>query len=355
MEEHGGDIYARRVNIDFSVNINPLGIPEKVRKEAMRGVEMSEHYPDVHHTRLLDKMEKAYQIPKEHITLGSGAIELIYALVHATKPQSGLIVEPTFLEYEKALDIVDCRRDFYIAPEENEFEIGMDFLDIVRDGSYDIVFLCNPNNPTGRLIKKKRMQELLEICEQKDTLLVVDECFMDFVKKGKNHSLLGRYQDYQHLIVVKAFTKIFSMPGLRLGYAVTANEELRKKIRKMLPPWNVSIPAQFAGVAALGEKDFVERSKDYLFGEREWMENELKKLGVKVYPSRTNYLLFRGPEGMDDWCMKEYILIRNAENFRGLSKGYYRIGIKSRKDNEKLIQVLKKHRMEIEEWSESRK
>lgn len=341
MEVHGGNIYDRTITIDFSISVNPFGIPERVRKEAMRGVEMSEHYPDMKQTRLLDKMEKAYKIPKEDILLGAGAIELLYTAVHALHPKNALVVAPTFSEYERALDAVECPYDYYIAKEELDFEIQSDLAEEIKNGNYDMVFMCNPNNPTGTLIKKKYMQEILQISEEKKTLLVVDECFMDFVKKGKSHSLLARYQDYQQVLVIKAFTKTFSMPGLRLGFAVTRNREVREKIRKMLPPWNVSVPAQFAGVAALKERDYVERSKDYVIGEREWLAAQLVKLGFKVYPSKTNYLLFKGPEGLDELCMKERLLIRNAGNFHGLTEGYYRIGIKQHKENQQLIKVLK--------------
>lgn len=341
MELHGGNIYDKQVKLDFSVNINPLGIPEKVRKAAIRGVELSEHYPDVKQSRLLRKLAVFHEVNEDRLVLGNGASELIYALANAVRPKRALVLGPTFNEYERALGNVKCQVEYYLAKEVDGFEIGENVLEKFRQGSYELLCICNPNNPTGKLIKKRILQDLVDIAKEKGVLVLIDECFMDFVKKEKEHTMLSRISSYSNVIILKAFTKIYAMPGLRLGYMVAGNKKMALALRKMLPPWNISVPAQAAGVAALKETDYVQRSRDYTITEREFMEQGLEQMGYPVFHSRTNYILFKGPKGLQDICMDKGILIRDAGSFKGIPKGFYRIGLKKREHNEQLLAVLK--------------
>lgn len=341
MELHGGNIYDKQVKIDFSININPLGIPDKVRKAASLGVELSEHYPDINKTALTNKLTEYYSINKNQLAVGGGAIEMIYTLVHMIRPKRALIIGPTFVEYERALKTTHSKYDYYFAREEDDFVVTKDVFPLLKSGKYDMVFVCNPNNPTGLLIERKRSQKFMEICREKQIITVIDECFMEFTMKDKKYSMLTDFEEYPNLVIIRAFTKIFAMPGLRLGYAISVNEELMNELNNMMPPWNVSVPAQFAGVAALQEKSFIERTKVFLTTEREWLIRQLQEVGCKVYDTKANFILFKAREGLQDDCMKQGILIRDASSFEGIPKGFYRIGIRKREDNEKLIKLLK--------------
>lgn len=341
MELHGGNIYDKQVKIDFSININPLGIPDKVRKDALLGVELSEHYPDINKTALTQKLMDYYSINKEQIAIGGGAIEMIYTLVHMLRPQKALIIGPTFVEYERALKTIDAEYDYYFAKEEDGFVVTKDVFACLESQEYDMVFVCNPNNPTGQLIERKRSKKFMEFCREHNMITVIDECFMEFVMKDKKYSMLTDMEEYTNLIVIRAFTKIFAMPGLRLGYAISANTDFINGLKNHMPPWNVSVPAQFAGVAALKEKTYIERTKLFLATEREWMIGQLQALGCKVYETKANFILFKAREGLQDDCMKYGILIRDASSFAGIPVGFYRIGIRKREDNEKLIKILK--------------
>lgn len=341
MELHGGNIYDKQVKIDFSININPLGIPEKVRKGALLGVELSEHYPDINKTALTNKLCEYYSINQNQLAIGGGAIEMIYSLVHMIRPKRALIIGPTFIEYERALKTINGEYDYFFAKEEDDFVVTKEVFSYLRSGKYDMVFVCNPNNPTGQLIERKRSQKFMEICREEKIITVVDECFMEFVMKDKKYSMLTDFEEYPNLVVIRAFTKIFAMPGLRLGYAISVNTERMERLNQMLPPWNVSVPAQYAGVAALQEKNFIERTKVYLTTEREWLIHQLEELGCKVYATKANFILFQAREGLQADCMKQGILIRDASSFEGIPSGFYRIGIRKREDNEKLIKLLK--------------
>lgn len=343
MEIHGGNIYDKSVNIDFSISVNPLGLPEKVRKEAIRGVELCEHYPDITYSTLRQVIREYYGITGEEVALGNGGTELLYTIVHIKQPKKALIIGPTFIEYQRALEIEGCEFEYYMMREEDEFELQPDILERLQTREYDMLFLCNPNNPTGKLVKKKLLLEIIELCEANDITLLLDECFMGFVKKEENHSYVWNHASYPHLVVLRAFTKMFAMPGLRLGYAVSSNTDLMEKTRRMMPPWNVSLPAQYAGVAAMREENYIKETKNFIYNEREWMQDQLEKLGFAVISSKANFILFRGPLGLQEICMEKGILIRDAGSFEGIRPGYYRIGLKKRKFNEQLLKVLREY------------
>lgn len=339
---HGGDIYSKPYRLDFSANINPFGMPESVKAAAMEGVVKSVHYPDVQCRKLREEIAKKEMVPEEWIICGNGAAELIFSLVRARNPRKALIISPGFAEYEQALRQSECKISFYQLEKENGFLLREGYLKYLQE-DIDIAFLCNPNNPTGILIPNKILNEILKICKEKRIFLVLDECFLEFVSSRLQNFQKEKLKEIPEMFIIKAFTKMYGMPGLRLGYGLCANVELLNKMRQGLQPWNVSLPAQMAGIAACTEQDFVQRTQEYISEERNFLVNELKKLRFQVYASQANYIFFEAPFNLFSVCEKEGILIRDCSNYRGLSKGYYRIAVKTRDENKELIRVLDKH------------
>ena len=184
MHHHGGDIYSHGQVVDFSANINYRGMPDAVRKAARAGVEESIHYPDPVCRRLREAIARREQVEKEQVICGNGAADLIFSLVLARKPKQALLCAPTFSEYEQALQTVDCRVLRYPLKECHGFSLQQDILEAITK-DVDLVFLCNPNNPTGVTIQRELLWRILERCREKDTLLVVDECFLDFLEDGE--------------------------------------------------------------------------------------------------------------------------------------------------------------------------
>lgn len=339
---HGGDIYSRTYRLDFSTNINPFGMPENVIYEAQKGVVLATHYPDVQYRELRNAIAAAEDVCPEWIICGNGAAEVIFGLVLAKKPKSGLLIAPGFAEYEQALKTVDCDLTFYECRKTAGYLIEEDYLEALEKGT-DIAFLCNPNNPTGLLIEEHLLDQIIEKCSEKNIMLVLDECFLEFVAKSFQNPQKARLKDVPQLFILKAFTKMYGMPGLRLGYGMCSDEDFLKKMREVLQPWNVSIPAQYAGIAALGEVEFVEMTRDYVQRERVYMINELRKLGFSVLDSQANYIFFHGPEDLFEVCQDHGILIRDCSNYRGLGRGSYRIAVKLREENDALLTVLQEH------------
>ena len=204
----------------------------------------------------------------------------------------------------------------------------------------DVVMLCNPNNPTGCLIDGNLLEKILQRCREYHIYLLLDECFVDFVDEPEKTTSKQLLEQYREMFILKAFTKLYAMAGLRLGYGMSRNTELLQKMEQCLQPWNISIPAQAAGVAALREKAYVAESKQLIRQERKWLQEQLKTLGIRVYDSAANYIFFRGPEGLTEKLLKQQIIIRDCSGYPGLGEGYYRIAVRTHAENEKLIQIM---------------
>ena len=332
--EHGGNIYNYNDIIDFSANINPLGMPLKVREAVMNSADLWEKYPDPECVELRKTLSETEDIPYENIVTGNGADDLIYRIVHAFKPKKAVICVPTFGEYEKALEEIGCTVDWLFLKEENDFCVTADILEMLTPDA-DILFLCSPNNPTGQLIPPDLLKKISVKCMENNIIFVCDECFMGFAENGENYSL--KQYINRNSIILKAFTKLYAMPGLRLGYALCGSENNAGKLQHSGQFWSVSVPAQAAGIAAVKEKKYVCETIGYVKKEREFLRCELQKYGIKVFPSAVNYLLFKADKQLDDRLIEKGILIRNCANYRGLCEGFYRIAVRTHEENKLLI------------------
>lgn len=336
---HGGDIYRHRDCLDFSANCNPLGTPEGVRRAVTDSLDELAYYPQVGYENLRKAIAEYEGVGENEIICGNGAAELIYTLILARKPKKALVFAPTFAEYEQALENLGCQVTYYYLEEENEFQPEDDFLGWLTP-QMDMVFLCNPNNPTGLLLDPDFLNRVLAACREHQITLVVDECFLDFVRDPENHSLKGRLSECPNLFLLKAFTKRYSMAGIRLGYGLCANAGLLARMEEVTQPWNLSVIAQKAGIAALKEEAYVEEGRQVVFGELKRMKEAFRRMEIPCYDSQANYLFFRGPQDLRERCEKAGVLIRDCSNYTGLSKGFYRVAVRLPKENEKLLQVL---------------
>lgn len=342
---HGGDIYRNQVQYDFSVNINPLGIPEGVAAALHQAVEECRAYPDMQHQALKQAISEMTGVRTEDVICGNGASELFMAIMQALKPGKAVIPVPSFYGYEWAAEAAGCECIYYEMPAEQNFSLT---AAVIRNMLAEIpadtrmLILANPNNPVGNVIGRKVLQELFSACQKRNILVVLDECFLEFTEEEEAASWIKRTAEFSNLIVVRAFTKLFAIPGVRLGYLVCGNEALKQKIKRVLPEWNISVFAERAGEAACRERDYREKTRQLVQTEREYMKDALRKTGVYVYDSRANFLLIQSKTALYEPFLSRGILIRDCKNFRGLKEGYYRIAIKSREENQILIQELSK-------------
>ena len=218
--------------------------------------------------------------------------------------------------------------------------LGEDFIEAL-DKETKLIYLANPNNPTGQLIPPEILKGILKRCQELDIIVVVDECFLPFCEEAGFYEEMEAGMKCGNLIQVRAFTKTFAIPGVRLGYLICRNREVCQKIARQLPEWNLSVFAQMAGCAAAKETEFIGESRKLIKEQRSILIKELTSLGFRVYPSRADYILFYTELPLYELLLKKQILIRNCENYRGLSKGYYRIAVRGQAENERLISALR--------------
>lgn len=344
---HGGDVYSARQKmkqepLDFSANINPMGMPPGAVRAAADALQQCTQYPDPLCRELRAALAAYEGIPAEQIVCGNGAADLIFRIVAATHPQRALLLEPTFAEYEQALRSMDCSIAYFPLQESEGFVLPEAFLQQLTP-EINLLFLCNPNNPTGRTVSPALLQEIWKRCEEAGILLVVDECFNEFLEHPERNTLKGVLKPGTNAVILKAFTKSFAMPGLRLGYGLCGNKSLAERIFFCGQPWGVSIPAQAAGVAALQEQGYLERMRRLIQTERRWLSENLARLGLCVFPSEANYILFRTETEIPlrERMEQRGVLIRACGNYRGLDDRYYRIAVRGHGENERLIAALK--------------
>lgn len=343
---HGGDIYSKKFEnrgkiFDFSANINPFGLPKGVKEALKKAAVNCADYPDPFCRELSEAVAKFHNISSESLFFSNGAADVLFRLALAIKPKKTLLLAPTFADYEKAYNVSGSEFVYYTVLEENDFEIQENILDEI-DESLDLMVICNPNNPTGKLIKQDILFKVLEKCKEKNIKLLIDECFIDFVNEKDKYSFIEAVKDYSNLIILKAFTKTYAMAGVRLGYCITSNHNLIKACREVGQDWSVSTLAQKAGIAAIKETDYFIKSHDYIEKERLLLLTSLNKLGFKTYSSLANYIFFHTDvTDLKEKLEKYNIVIRSCGNYRNLGKGYYRVAVKRKTDNKYLIKCLK--------------
>lgn len=336
---HGGDIYRHPDMIDFSSNCNPFGPPQRVQDAICRAAGQIGHYPDVQCSLLRDALSAKLHVPGAWIFFGNGAAEVIFAAVTALKPKKALLPAPTFAEYAQALETVGCEIQYVQTAEADGFALPMDFAEQIME-DIDMVFLCNPNNPTGNLLSREETERVIRRAGTLDCTVVLDECFLDFVENPDEFSMLGELAAYPHVILLKAFTKLYAMAGVRLGYGISSNPAIIEKLERSVQPWNVSSLAQAAGLAALAEDAYVRESLTTLRAERAYLLQALEKLGCRTYASQANYIFFRGETTLGEKLRAAGFLVRDCSNYAGLGKGYYRVAVRLHEDNVKLVQAL---------------
>ncbi len=350
---HGGDIWktARMLGtepariIDFSASINPLGLPQTVRRAIKDNIDLLSAYPDPDMEELKSAFARFHGIGNKNVLPANGSTELIYLIPAALKPKRALIVEPAFSEYRRSLRMCACDVRDFLASESEDFVPDLKRLEKRLDKSIDILYIANPANPTGTALDKEGLLRLADRCRRLGIVLVVDEAFSDFTEENSlKHEAAGS----DNIIVLRSMTKFFSIAGLRLGFAVSG-KRLLKALRMVQPPWSVNTLAEAAGTAILQDSAFMLRTRRWFQREKVFLSKTLSSIeGLKRFPSDANFFLMkilkRGLDaGMlkDRLLKKKMILIRDMEGFRGLGKRFFRVAVRAREENRLLASALK--------------
>jgi len=346
---HGGHIkhnanYSNNGILDFSASINPLGYPENVRKIIFEHFDDILHYPDIDCTSLRKYIGQKVGRAEDEIIVGNGSTELFYLIPRALKPSKGIVFQPTFSEFTEALkcsnaetvnNVLRSEEDFCFTYQETYFD----------DKKVKMVFLCNPNNPTGQLVEKAVILSMVK--QHPDITFVIDEAFIDFVEGPEKYSVINESGTLRNLIVVRSLTKFYGFPGLRIGY-LAAHADLIIKMMEYKEPWSVNALAQCAAMTALEDKEFISRSREFMFTERLYLFHELSDIqGLFPYKPTANYIFIKvNMSGVTSLLLRERLLehgiaIRDCSNFIGLNDNYFRIAVRTREENMMLVSTLK--------------
>ena len=348
--EHGGNVFAvaRSLGIspegilDFSASINPLGMAPGVRGALAGCLERLLHYPDKGAAELKDCLAAYHGVSSAQFAVANGSTELIHLMPRLVGGGRALIVAPAFAEYALALEKSGWQVDYFTLKSEDGFALSLPALQEKLAQNFDMLFVCNPGNPTGVLIPKGDVAALLGICQNNDTFLVLDEAFIDFCEVDSAKDLIGGYEG---AVLLRSMTKFFAIPGLRLGYAIGAPKTI-DAITSLQDPWSVNTAAQVAGIASLSDAAYCEATRSYVAAERDHLAVGLASLPCQVvFPSRANYLLVQLGNGSSAAelrvrLLKKGVLIRDCSNFQGLDGSFFRVAVRLREENDRLLELL---------------
>jgi threonine-phosphate decarboxylase len=352
--EHGGNVFAvaRSLGlppeklVDFSASINPLGMAPGVPAALAGCVDRLLHYPDKGAAELKEALAGYHGVCPTEIAVANGSTELIHLLPRLVAGMGGghkgLIVAPAFAEYAMALDRAGWQIDYFTLDSRDNFSLPLPALKEKLSEGYDLLFICNPGNPTGALIPKPLVAEIIELCRESGTFLALDEAFIDFCEEESAKDLV---RGLERGVVLRSMTKFFAIPGLRLGYALGAPATI-DAIASLQDPWSVNTAAQVAGIASLYDEAYCSRTRNYVSEERAFLMDSLARVpGLKTYGARANYLLVELLEGIKApelraRLLKRGVLIRDCSNFHGLDDRFFRVAVRLREENQLLMENL---------------
>lgn len=341
---HGGDLisyesYYEGDLIDFSSNINPLGPPEGLEKLLIENFKSLESYPDIQYRKLKRSISEYLNCRIENTLVGNGAVEIINNFTINAKRV--VILTPSFSEYERRAEVHG--KTVVKIPYMDDFTIDIKLLEsILKKG--DLLILGNPNNPTGLRIEEKKLKQIYKIINKKEAYLLLDEAFFEFSPKDYDSIELFKTYSFKNVGIIRAATKFFALPGIRLGYGC-CSEDKAKELRKVELPWSINSLADAAGQFIFKDQEYINNSKDYIEEQRNYLMEELIKItGLKPYESHTNYILIRllswNEEYIFNFLLKQGIIIRKCSSFDDLPSGYIRVAVKDKENNERLVKAL---------------
>ncbi|KNF07899.1 threonine-phosphate decarboxylase CobD [Gottschalkia purinilytica] len=343
MNKHGGYFGDNDYKvIDFSVNINPLGVPGSLIDELQNSLRDLVRYPEIDGDTGKEVIASKIGVKKDNIVVGNGATELIYLFSKTFLPKKTLIVQPTFTEYSRALKLNGSEVYSFDTDEKQSFEINIDKLVAAIDNiNPNLVVMCNPNNPTGVFTHKEDIKPVLDKIKAAGGYLFVDESFIDFTNEENYISFVKGYP----IFLLRSMTKTYGIPGLRLGYGI-GNKDIISEMNKKKEPWTINSLALKAIPILLEDQEYIHETFQWYNKEKEFLKNELDKIDyIKTYKSYGNFFLCRllneNADSIKDYLLDKGIYIRTCEDFLGLDSSYIRLAIRERDENSLLIKYLK--------------
>lgn len=330
--------------IDFSANINPLGLSKYLLEVLKQSLDQVIYYPNPEYPDLKSAIANHFNVSSQDVMVGNGAVQMIFDTANAVQARKALVLAPTFGEYERSFARSGMAVAHYYLKPADQFELNSSGLinHLKGQPEIDLICLCNPNNPTGTIIKPLEMQKIVDYCSQNHKWLIIDEAFMDFVDHDK-WSFVSHLTEQSPVIILRSATKFFAIPGLRLGFAVTKNKALQDAWNRQAEPWSVNTLADQFGQHMYQDVQYIEQTYEWLKAEKPFLLAGLKALpNIQVFDSFANYYLIKSavPE-LREKLWHQRIMIRSCADYYGLGDDYYRVAVRSHHENAQLLMALK--------------
>lgn len=357
---HGSDLEAieriyhikKEDIVSFSANVNPLGISYQLRNTLSENLDAITTYPDREYTELRKGIAIYADTQPDNVIVGNGSTELISLFIQTRHPKKALILGPTYSEYEREITLGGGTTLYYPLREENGFRMDVsDFCKHLND-QLDLLVLCNPNNPTSTAITCQEMRRILDVCMQYGIFVMIDETYVEFAPEGTHLTAVPLTHYYTNLIILRGTSKFFAAPGLRLGYAITGNQDLIKSINTRKNPWTINSLAEIAGRLMFSDREYIEKTRTLICAERSRLCKLLQTWdSVKVYEPMANFILVRilrsdvTSGDLFDHCIRQGMMIRDCSTFPFLDQEYVRFCIMNPEQNDRLMEAF---RMKLE-------
>lgn len=327
---------------DFSINTNPVGLPDMVMNNAEKIIQLGEFYPDPDCLKLRASLAKKYHNNPQNILCGNGASDLIFRLITAVNPQESLIITPTYEEYEEILSLRGSKIDHYQLNLDNEKHYVVDRLLEKINSNLGLLVICNPNNPTGTLFSIEDLEKIIYHSRHNNVYVIIDESFIEFLPNWPELTVKRLIDKYANLIIIDGFTKFFALAGFRVGFAITSNNDLLNKMSNIGPAYNVSTISQIAARFALQDKKYIEKTYSLLKSEQKYLALQMSQLPIKLISVSANFILFYSEQAdLRESLLELKIKTRDCSKFVGLNSKFHRVAIKTHEDNKKFILALK--------------
>lgn len=352
---HGGDLDAaaqlyginRNEIWDFSGNINPFGISPKARLALQEQVDLISTYPDRNYTYLKQAISNYCQISTEHILVGNGSTELISTTIHFIHPKKALILGPTYSEYEREISLIKGTCDYFPLKEEDDFALDISsFLDTMTK-DYDMIILCNPNNPTSTALSSQTLAKILEIAKIHHAFVMIDETYIEFCDNPNDYSAVSLINSFDNLLVLRGISKFFASPGLRFGYGICSNQALKKHLLHTQKPWSINTLACVGAQVMLSDTDYIKTTHQLIVNERKRLISKLLTIdNLKVFIPSANFILLKvlntnfSANCLVDYLMNKGMLIRDASSFPFLNEQFIRFCFLKPEQNDLLIKEI---------------
>ena len=331
----------------FNANLNPLGIPESVKKAISENINSITKYPDIYYNNLKNAVADYTGMALDRIVMGNGSSDLYKLFAALVMPKKALILSPGPMEYENVLSSYGCEVEYYDLKEDNEFELDItDFISKL-DESLDIIMISNPNNPTSKLISFSDIKALLDVCREKNIFLIIDEMYIEFVDEYKDYTSISLTDDYKNFAVIRSVSKFFSVPGLRFAYAIMNNDELMALVDITTTKNNIASLTALAAAAMFKDEKYIEEGQSMIHTERSLVYLAMStSKNIKLFKPHANYMLVKllkddvDSSIVSEHCNQRGIIIRRGDNIRGLSNKFIRICFMNPKQNDLMVNTI---------------